>query len=86
MDLFATRDNKKLEMFVSPFPDDRALETDALAIKWLGMWAYAFPLFPLIPLVLRKVREEQVKLILVAPWWPTMSWIPELLDLCLEPP
>ena len=67
IDLFATRDNNKILMFVSPFPNERAWAVDTLAITWSGMWAYAFPLFLLILLVLQKIREEQVELVLVAP-------------------
>ena len=86
IDLFATRDNHKLPTFVSPFPDPMAWASDALAIKWDGMWAYAFPPIQLIPRVLRKVREEQVELVLVAPFWPAKSWTPELLELSLAEP
>ena len=75
------RDNNKIPTFVSPFPDKRVWAVDALAIRWSGMWAYAFPPFLLIPLVLRKVRKEQVGLVLVAPRWPTKLWTPELLEL-----
>ena len=32
IDLFAKRNNKKIPMFVSPFPDERAWAVDALAI------------------------------------------------------
>ena len=72
--------------FVSPFPDERAWATDALAILWSGMWAYAFPLIPLTPLVLRKIKEGQDELILVAHWWPTKLWIPQLIELSLATP
>ena len=86
IDLFATRDNFKIPTFVSPFPDPMAWETDALALSWNGMWAYAFPPFPLIPRVLNKVREDNVELILVAPFWPTKVWTTDLLDLSVAPP
>ena len=83
--LFATRENCKMPTFGSPFPDERAWATDALAIPWSGMWAYVFPPLPLIPKVLSKRREE-MELVLVAPWWPVKWWIPELIELMLELP
>lgn len=86
IDLFATRDNYKIPTFVSPFPDPMAWGTDALAMSWAGLWAYAFPPIQLLPKVLRKIREEQVEIILVSPFWPAKTWTTELLELCLEPP
>ena len=86
LDLFATRWNHKLPVFVSPVPDPLAFAVDALAIDWRGMWAYAFPPLPLIPQVLRKIRDEQVEIILVAPWWPKKDWALDLLELSVEPP
>ena len=86
VDLFATRDNFKLPTFVSPMQDHLAWQTDALSISWCNLWAYAYPPTPLIPRVLRKVREEGAELILVAPWWPKRPWSVELLELALEPP
>ena len=44
VDLFATRYNRKLDLFVSPVPDPLALDADALSISWENLWAYAFPL------------------------------------------
>ena len=44
LDMFATRDTKRLDQFVSPYPDPEAFGTDALALNWdnLGL-IYAFP-------------------------------------------
>ena len=86
IDLFATRDNRKIDTFVSPFPDEWAWATDAMSISWKGMWAYAFPPIPLLPKVLRKIREELSEIILVAPWWPKREWSLDLLELSVEPP
>jgi len=43
VDLFATRLNTKLPIFISPVPDPLALDVDALSVSWEGMTAYAFP-------------------------------------------
>lgn len=48
-DLFPTRRNTQLRVFVSPYPDEEARATDALSIPWINMAAYLFPPFCLLP-------------------------------------
>ncbi|XP_052680299.1 uncharacterized protein LOC128161099 [Crassostrea angulata] len=86
IDLFATRENRKLAVFCSPFPDPLAWECDALAVDWTGMFAYAFPPPILIPKVLRKVEQESCVLLLIAPFSPRQSWFPDLLHLLVDIP
>ena len=43
IDLFATRFNHKLPLFVSPVPDTLAVAVDALTLPWEDLDAYAFP-------------------------------------------
>ena len=43
IDLFATRFNNKLPLFVSPVPDTLAVAVDALTLPWEDLDAYAFP-------------------------------------------
>ena len=42
IDLFATRFNNKLPLFVSPVPDPLATAVDALSLPWEDLDAYAF--------------------------------------------
>ena len=42
VDLFATRLNHKLPLYVSPVPDKNAWDIDALNINWSGLTAYAY--------------------------------------------
>jgi len=86
VDLFATRYNNKLPTFVSPIPDERALDTDAMNISWVGLWAYAFPPTALLNKVMDKFRKEGCELILVAPFWPNQAWFSILLDFLIEVP
>ena len=81
VDLFATRFNHRLPLFVSPVQDERAYAVDALSLSWKGLNAYAFPPFPLLRRVLEKAREENPRLILIAPDWPAQTWYPDLLSL-----
>ena len=86
VDLFATFENRKLPVFVAPTPDLRAMAVDALSFSWKGLIAYAFPPLPLLPLVLRKIQNEDCVIILIAPLWPRRSWFPLLLSLLVDRP
>ena len=84
VDMFATLSNSHLPRFMSPIPEPRALAVDALSQDWQGRSMYMFPPFPLL---MQKLRSTQVaEVILVAPWWPSQSWFPHLLPLCVEHP
>lgn len=87
IDLFATRKNRQLPMFVSPVPDPEALAVDALAISWQGWYAYAFPPTAILLKVLRKLENEtDCTLIVIAPAWPKQQWFPLLLELSADHP
>ena len=86
VDLFATKFSNRLPTYVSPVPDPEAWQIDALSIPWRHFLGYAFPPIPLLGKVLKKAREEQATLILVAPMWPAQAWFPELLFLSHVPP
>ena len=55
IDLFATRLNHRLPIYVSPIPDQKALSIDALSMDWNRIHPYAFPPFHLIPAVINKI-------------------------------
>ena len=86
VDLFATKFSHRLPTYVSPVPDPQAWAVDAFAINWTNLLAYAFPPIPVLGKVLRKAREEQANLILIAPRWPAQPWYPDLLLLSHVPP
>ena len=86
-DLFATRLNHRLPLYVSPVLDPAAWAIDALTLDWTRMVAYAFPPFNLIPQVLGKISiSRHCRVLLVAPWWPQRSWFNDLLDLLIGLP
>jgi len=86
IDLFATQFNARLPRYVSPVPDSQAWAIDALSLDWDNLSAYAFPPLPLIRSVLCKVQKANVRLILVAPYWPRAVWFPLLVDLAHSHP
>ena len=87
IDLFATRHNRKLPLFVSPVPDPLAWDTDALSMDWEGLEAYAYPPHQIMTKVLERFRQtKSCRLILVAPRWENQLWFPELLRLAEPDP
>ena len=55
VDLFATRLNHKLPLYMFPFPDQNAWDIDAL--NWSGLTAYAYPSTVLFHRVIQKIRQ-----------------------------
>ena len=67
-DLFATRFNRQLESFISPFPDPLAQGINAMSIQW-DQWdsIYLFPSIPLLNEVITRLFSFKGKGILIAP-------------------
>jgi len=87
IDLFATRHNKKCQLFVSPVPDPLAIAVDALSLDYEGLDAYAFPPHQILGKVLQRFQAaSNCSLILVAPLWPKQPWYPLLTQLMSEEP
>ena len=85
VDLFATRENSQLPLFVSPCPDPWALGCDALSdsLDWNQLRSiYLFPPFQLIEEVLWKLRSFVGSGFLVTPFWPTAHWFVPLERRC----
>ncbi|KAK9975285.1 hypothetical protein ABG768_023338, partial [Culter alburnus] len=79
IDLFASEDNSHCPTFFSK-------EVDALAHTWPSTLLYAFPPIALIPQVIRRIREDQHRVLLVAPLWRNQVWSSELFKLSLRAP
>ncbi len=77
--LFASKDNSHYLIFFTR-------STDALAHEWPSFPLYAFPPVALLPQVLRRVREQWHKLILIAPLWRNQPWVSELFQLLKAAP
>ena len=79
VDLFASRVNKKCQIYCSWKPDPDASYVDAFSIHWGGFQAYAFPPFSLVLRVINKaVMDRPRNLILVTPNWATRPWFTRL--------
>ena len=86
VDMFATKLNHKLPIYVSPVPDANAMNIDALNISWECLDGYAFCPVALIPKVIQKMNTYRCKMIVVAPGWPGMHWFWDLVNLSTKLP
>ncbi len=85
VDLFASRESSHCQLYFSL--TEGPLGTDALAHSWpRSLCKYAFPPVSLLAQTLCKVREDEEQVLLVAPFWPTRTWFPELILLATAPP
>ena len=50
-------------------------------MTWNTNTNYAFPPFSLISIVLRKLEQDQGKLVLIAPLWSTQTWFAKMLKM-----
>ena len=76
IDLFASRSNKKCEVYCSRGWDPECFQIDAFTLNWSNWYFYAFPPFSIILKILRKVVEDKAEGILVVPDWPSQAWYP----------
>ena len=74
IDLFATRFNNKLPLFVSPVPNPLATAVDALSLSWYDQEAYPFPLSAILGKAVMLQDSACKRIILIAPGWPNMPW------------
>jgi hypothetical protein len=86
VDLFASRYNKKHPVYCSvALNDSRMLARDAFTISWKGR---GLPLIhPPVPLLLRclkRIREEKITAVVVAPHWLGQPWTNSLRTMTLK--
>ena len=86
VDLFATRLNHKVPLYISPVPDQNAWDIDALNINWSGLTTYAYPPTALFHMVIPKIRQSSCLIIVIAPGWPEMPQFWDLVQLSTEIP
>ena len=86
VDLFATHWKHKHPLYVSPVPDPKACDIDALNINWTSLTAYAYPPTALLHRAIQKIRHYHCLIIVIAPGWPGMPWFWDLVQLSTEIP
>ena len=86
VDLFATHLNHKVPLYVSRVTDQHARDIDALNINWSCLTAYAYPPTALLHKVIKKIRQCNCLIIVIAPGRPGMPWFWDLVQLSTEIP
>ena len=86
VDLFASRLNHKLPLYVSPVPDQNAWDIDALNINWSGLTALCLPSNGYPSQGNPKDQTMQLPDHLIAPGWPGMPWFWDPVQLSTEIP
>ena len=85
LDAFACRYSAQLPRYMSWHRDQQAVAQDALLSPWDPV-TYLFPPVPLLPKVIRRIRDQKIRAILICPQWPTALWWGLLLEMMVEPP
>lgn len=81
IDLFASRINKKCNLYVSWHRDPEAFAINAFTMDWNNLRFYAFPPVAVILKVLRKIITDRAIGIVVVPLWKTQPWYPLFMQL-----
>ncbi len=85
VELFASQESSQCSLWFSlnsPAP----LGIDAFVHPWPNVRLYVFPQVKLIPAALCRVKESGVRLLLVAPFWPSQMWFSALIPLLYRHP
>ncbi|KAA6391367.1 MAG: hypothetical protein EZS28_013107 [Streblomastix strix] len=60
--------------------DRREIAIDALNQVWKKQFPWISPPIYLLPAVLKKIKEEQIEAMIIAPLWPGQIWYTELVN------
>ena len=83
IDLFASRLNKQLPVFISYRPDPEAAYVNSFSMEWKIQF-YAFPPFSLIGRIIQKISIEASAGILIIPNWPTQPSYSHLMKILID--
>lgn len=86
IDLFASYLNTKCQYYVSWRPDPGSVAVDAFSISWSDLKFYAFPPFPLILKVIKKLIFDRAEGIVVVPLWMNQPWYPLFVECLTQTP
>ena len=86
VDLFASRLNHQVPMYVARRPDPGAMAIDAFTLDWSKWTSFIHPPIVLLNRVLLKIRQDRATALLIAPAWVGQPWYPSLLDMLVDFP
>lgn len=84
IDLFASRINSKCAQFCSWQRDPEAVTINAFTFNWNGSFFYAFPPFSLIHKVIRKIKYDRARGIVIVPFWTSQPWWVEFTEILVS--
>ncbi|KAA6361917.1 MAG: hypothetical protein EZS28_042555 [Streblomastix strix] len=70
INLFSQHFNNLLPRFMSPIRGHGEIAIDALNQAWKMELLWIHPPIPLLPAVLKQIREDQIEAMIIAPIWP----------------
>ena len=82
---FACHFSAQLPRYMSWHRDPQAVAKNALIQPWDPV-TYLFPPVPLLQKVIRKIKDQKVRAILVYPQWPQSLYWGLMLETLVEPP
>jgi hypothetical protein len=80
IDLFASSHAHLLPRWCS-LDQDGAVAVDAFSINWSREHGLINAPWDLLPRIVAKLREDQATATVIAPWWPTATWWPDLTNI-----
>jgi hypothetical protein len=80
IDWFTSVENAQLPRFYiwNARGPSTAEGVDAFMFSWSGSPGYMFPPFSLLPRIVRKIKDDKAKVLLIHPRWPGALWYPDL--------
>ena len=86
VDVFASRVCHLLPNYYSGYLDSEALTWDAFSVMRWPARCYCFPPVPLIPMMLDKIKRDEVLAIIVVPCSRTVLWWNKVTSMLVEVP
>ncbi|KAA6399425.1 MAG: hypothetical protein EZS28_005054 [Streblomastix strix] len=80
IDLFSQHFNNLLPRFMSTIRGHGEVAIDALNQTWKKELPWIHSPIPFLPAILKKIKEEQFEVMIIAPLWPGQIWYKELVN------
>ncbi|KAA6376899.1 MAG: hypothetical protein EZS28_027574 [Streblomastix strix] len=80
IDLLSQHFNNLQPRFMQTIKGYGEITIDALNQVWKMEIPWIYPPIPLFPTVLKKIREEQIRAMIIAPQWQSQIWYKELVN------
>jgi hypothetical protein len=85
VDWFASNANYQLSRFYTWKPESQTVAEghNAFSFYWGKDPGYIFPPFALLPRIVRKIRDDKARVLLIHPKWPGALWYPSLPEITI---